>query len=513
MFKKGMLLGMVILLVVGMLFATGAKEQKKTVIRWMWLPEAMGDVENGPFMKALQAKFPDVEFQLEPVLYSAYPDRFPVMIAAGDVPDIFQGHTQYMPQLVEADLIYDLSAALPKYGPDIVGNARDGQLRYGQYGGKQYAVPASYLLKYFSQNIRMDWLEKLGLEVPRTLEEFREVARAFVAGDPNGNGKKDEYATAFRTNVNFIDSFFLAFGVAPNHHQTGMWQVRDGKHTFDWVQPEMKEALMELASWYKEGLIHPESLTFGWNDWWNAYLRDSVGMWYHQPRRLSEMNTALRQAGVENANMWPIAPPIGPKGLSGTANEGQPWATFFGKNGNLELCIEILNYTYTQEFFLACGGRNDVYYPSQRTLNEKGWPQFYSYEEMLADPNYEERRTEVLYSMLYTGWCIENPNMTNTWPDRELAEYVKKQFKNTLSPAQIVGNELADTYAVTSSKPVPVPADAKYFTRLQDKFREIASRIVSGRGNPDDTWNEWLDYYAKNGGPEIEKEVNELFPL
>ena len=167
--------------------------------------------------------------------------------------------------------------------------------------------------------------------------------------------------------------------------------------------------------------------------------------------------------------------------IIGTANEGQPWATFFGKNGNLELCIEILNYTYTQEFFLACGGRNDVYYPSQRTLNEKGWPQFYSYEEMLADPNYEERRTEVLYSMLYTGWCIENPNMTNTWPDRELAEYVKKQFKNTLSPAQIVGNELADTYAVTSSKPVPVPAGREVLhetagqvqgDRFADRFRK-----------------------------------------
>jgi len=436
-----------------------------------------------------------------------------VMIAAGDVPDIFQANTQYIPQLVEADLIYSLDEVLEKFGPDILGNARDGQLKYAQYGGKQYGIPASYSLKYFAQNIRMDWLDNLGLDVPVTLEEFREVARAFVNEDPNQNGKKDTYGTAFRKNVNFIDSFFLAFGVAPNHHQNGMWQIRDGKHTFDWVQPEMKDALLELASWYEEGLIQPESLTFEWNDWWNAYLRDTVGMWYHQPRRLPEMNSALRQAGVADANMYPIAPPVGPNGHQGTADEGQPWALFFGKNGNLEKSVEIINHVYTQDFFLATGGQIDHYYPVQKEPNEKGWPVFYTFEDMMEDPDYEAARTQQLYDLIWTGWCIENPNMTNTWPNRELAEHVKGQFQKTLSPVAVEGNRLADKYAVSSSKPVPVPADAKYFSRLQDKFREIASQIVAGKGNPDKIWNEWLAYYKANGGPEIEKQVNELNPI
>lgn len=495
-----------------MLSATGGQEMETVSLRWMWLPEAMGDFENGPFVMALEEKYPEVNFQWEPILYSAYKEKFPVLMASGDLPDIFRTNAQsYLPQLVEGNLVAPLDDALAKVGRDIVGNARDGHLAFGQYGGKQYAIPGSYSLKYFAQNIRMDWLDNLGLAVPVTLDEFRDVARAFTFSDPDGNGKNDTYGTAFRQNVNFIDSWFLPFGVAPNHHQIGLWQVRGGKHTNDWVQPGMKEALLNLADMYREGVIHPESLTFDWNQWWGAYLQNKVGMWYHQPRRLSEMNNSLMKAGVKNAKMWPIAPPKGPYG-QGTADEGQPWAMFFSSSSNhLDKAVEIYNYTYTQEFFLKSKGQLDYAF-APKGLNEKGWPVYYTYEEALTDPGYEERRKEVLYSKIDTGWAMENPNMCKTWPNRDLAEHVYQQFQNTLGDAQIEGNELADKWAVTSSKTVPVPADAKYFVNLQSMFREIATKIVSGK-DADQVWSEWLAFYKANGGPEIEKEVNELIPV
>lgn len=493
------------------IFSGGQKETEKITLRWMWLPEAIGDVENGAFMTVLKEKFPEVDFQLEPILYSAYKEKFPVLMAAGDLPEIFQTNAQsYLPQLVAGNLIAPLDDVLKSYGKDIVGNAREGHLAFGKYSGKQYSIPGSYSLKYFAQNIRMDWLENLGKAVPKTMDEFRDVARAFTFSDPDGNGKDDTYGTAFRKNINFIDSFFNAYGVAPNHHQIGMWRIRNGKQTNDWVQPEMKEALENLASWYKEGIIHPESLTLDWNQWWNLYLQNKVGMWYHQPRRLSEMNNSLKKAGIKNARMWPIAPPKGPYG-QGTSNEGQPWGTFFSGN-NLDKAVEVFNYTYTQEFFLKAKGQLDYAFAPKPELNAKGWPVYYTYNEALTDPNYEERRKKVQYSRIWTGWALENTNMTKTWPDRDLAAYVIQQFQNTLGGAQIEGNKLADKWAVTSSKTVPVPADAKYFVNLQSMFREIATKIVSGK-NSDQVWNEWLAYYKANGGFEIEKQVNELIPV
>lgn len=505
-----LLIIVIILLTSPQIFSVGQKEEKVT-LRWMWLPEAIGDFENGAFMTALKERFPEINFQLEPILYSAYKEKFPVLMASGDLPDIFMTNAQsYLPQLVAGNLIAPLDDALKTYGKDIVGNAREGHLAFGEYSGKQYCIPGSYSLKYFAQNIRMDWLDNLGKAVPKTMDEFREIARAFTFNDPDGNGKDDTYGTAFRKNINFIDSFFNAYGVAPNHHQIGMWRVRKGKHTNDWVQPEMKEALMNLASWYEEGIIHPESLTLDWGQWWNLYLQNKVGMWYHQPRRLSEMNSSLRKAGVKNARMWPIAPPKGPYG-QGSSNEGQPWGTFFSGN-NLGKAVEVYNHTYTQEFFLKAKGEVDYAFAPKPELNAKGWPVYYTYDEALTDPDYEERRKKVLYSRLWTGWALENSNMARTWPDRDLAAHVIQQFQNTLGGAQIDGNKLADKWAVTSSKTVPVPADAKHFVNLQSMFREIATKIVSGK-NPDRVWNEWLAYYKANGGPEIEKQVNELIPV
>jgi putative aldouronate transport system substrate-binding protein len=495
-----------------MLSAAGGQEMETVTLRWYWQPEAMGDYEDGPFVTVLQAEFPEVDFQWEPILYSAYKEKFPVMMAAGDLPDIFSTSvSSYLPQLVEGNLVAPLDEVLKTHGKDIVGNAREGHLAFGNFAGKQYAIANSYSLKYFAQNIRMDWLDNLGLDVPVTLAEFREVARSFTFGDPDGNGKDDTYGTAHRKNINFIDGFFHAFGVAPNHHQIGMWRVRGGKHINDWVQPEMKEALMNLADMYAEGVIHPESLTFDWNQWWNAYLQNKIGMWYHQPRRLSAMNGALKKAGVADAKMWPIAPPKGPYG-QGSSNEGQPWGNFFSlANKNLVKAVEVFNYTYTQEFYLATKGTIDYAF-TPKEVNEKGWPVFYNFEEMMNLPDYDEIRKKRLYATVRTGWTIENPNQCKTWPDQALAKHVYQQFLNTLGPAQIEGNKLADQWAVTSSKAVPVPLDAKYFVNLQAMFREIATKIVSGK-DADQVWDEWLAFYKANGGQEIEKQVNELIPI
>lgn len=491
-------------------FATGEPEAKVT-LRVTGIPEAAGNVEGGAFMAALKAKFPEVTFVWEPMLYSAINDKMPVLMASGDLPDILQANVQsYLPQLVAGNLIAALDEPLAKYGKDILANQRDGQLAFGQFAGKQYAVPNQYLLKYFAQMIRMDWLEKLGLKVPVTMDEFREVARAFTFKDPDGNGKQDTYGTSFRQNVNFIDSFFHAYGVAPGHHQAGMWRIRNGKHTNDWVQPQMKEALLNLASWYKEGLIAPESLTYDWNNWWAQYLQNKIGMWYHQPARLPEMNATLKKAGVENAKMWPIDPPKGPYG-QGTTNEGQPWGTFFGPK-NVNKAVEVFNYTYTQEFFLASKGTGDSTYAPKAALDANGWPVFYTALEMSTDPAYETRRKEIMYSKAWTSFSMENPNQTKNWPDRALAAHVLAMYKGTQGAETSAGNALADKWAFTTSKTVPVPADAKYFVNLQTKFREMCTKIVSGQ-NADQVWNDWLAFYNANGGPEIEADVNRLIPV
>ena len=50
----------------------------------------------------------------------------------------------------------------------------------------------------FKQWINTKWLETLGMEIPTTVEEFKEVLIAFRDEDPNGNGEKDEIPLGIR---------------------------------------------------------------------------------------------------------------------------------------------------------------------------------------------------------------------------------------------------------------------------------------------------------------------------
>ena len=40
---------------------------------------------------------------------------------------------------------------------------------------------------------RQDWLDKLGLKYPETLDDMKNVLIAFTNNDPDGNGKNDTY--------------------------------------------------------------------------------------------------------------------------------------------------------------------------------------------------------------------------------------------------------------------------------------------------------------------------------
>lgn len=111
--------------------------------------------------------------------------------------------------------------------------------------------------------IRQDWLDQLGLEVPKTAAEVGEVAKAFMDA-----GLSKDYAIAGidaggRTYSNFLnssnngygfDALYQAFNATPGYF------LRDDAGELYWgtTTDEMKEALTCLHDWYAAGLINPE---------------------------------------------------------------------------------------------------------------------------------------------------------------------------------------------------------------------------------------------------------------
>lgn len=112
--------------------------------------------------------------------------------------------------------------------------------------------------------IHEGWLEKCGLEMPTTLDEFYDMLVAFKNCDWNGNGIADEYPIAW--NSGFDNDMFMnfsgIFGCATLGSKSG-WADLDaeGNMRFFPSSDRYREMLKFLNKLWAEGLIDVDSLT------------------------------------------------------------------------------------------------------------------------------------------------------------------------------------------------------------------------------------------------------------
>lgn len=113
--------------------------------------------------------------------------------------------------------------------------------------------------------IYQPWLEELGLEMPTTTEEFKDVLIAFRDRDPNGNGLKDEIPLAGALNSwnGGIDGFIMNAFIYTNQSISGSSLKRtyidNGMIEAAFVQDAWREGLAYLNSLYEEGLLLGDS--------------------------------------------------------------------------------------------------------------------------------------------------------------------------------------------------------------------------------------------------------------
>lgn len=194
-----------------------------------------------------------------------------LLLASGDLPDAFYGagFTDY--ELInygKDGTIIPLEDLIDQYAPNLkalLERRPDIKSSITAPDGHIYGLPSfeenNLGTNPFFHAINKTWLDKLGLEIPQTLDEYTEALVAFKTKDPNGNGKADEIPLSFMHMQWCMDiaGIFGAFGLPDNlEHRI----VRDGKVIFTATQPQYKEALKYFnEKWYKQGLIDPESFT------------------------------------------------------------------------------------------------------------------------------------------------------------------------------------------------------------------------------------------------------------
>lgn len=188
-------------------------------------------------------------------------EKLNVAIASNDLPDIMRVDINQLARLMKNDQLEDLTPYYQPYTTEMLRknlelNNKSGFIP-GTKDGKIYAMPINQdvYIQAPIMFLRKDWLEKLNLPAPKTIDEFKNVMKAFVEKDPDGNGKNDTYGVSMDKNLGYsFDSIASAFKA-----YRAMW-IKDasGNLVYASVQPEMKAALKYMQDMFKEGLIDPE---------------------------------------------------------------------------------------------------------------------------------------------------------------------------------------------------------------------------------------------------------------
>ena len=159
--------------------------------------------------------------------------------------------------------------------------------------------------------IRIDWLERLRLSPPRTLDDVLAISRAFTHDDPDGDGLSNTYGLAVTQSLwdpaMGVGGFMAAFGAFPN-----MWiEDETGQLIHGAVQPETREALRVLQEMYRDGQIDSEFAFKNGDHVREDVIAGKIGMLYGQ-----QWSSFLVQANYERdpAADWRAFPIVAVEG-------------------------------------------------------------------------------------------------------------------------------------------------------------------------------------------------------
>lgn len=195
-----------------------------------------------------------------------YTTNVQMAIAARQLPDVMiVEDRETLQQLAESGMIAELGSAYENCASkglkEMYASYEASALENATVEGRLMALPEPCfvdgpLLLW----LRQDWMEKLGLSEPETIQDVVEIVRAFVQEDPGQNGEGNTIGLVCHSdltgengyNYEFqLDPLFSAFDAFPKQ-----WiQKTDGSAAYGSVQPQAKEALGFLRELYAEGIL------------------------------------------------------------------------------------------------------------------------------------------------------------------------------------------------------------------------------------------------------------------
>ena len=239
-------------------------------------------------------------------------EAFNLMMSSGNLADII-GYVDAssLEKLGRDGGMIPLNDLIKEHAPNIQKVLdEDARFRQTAYSldGNIYQIPKNQELKAAEfWWIRQDWLDKLNLKAPTTVDELHDVLYAFRNEDPNGNGLKDEIPLFDRAGWKQPDEYLYLWDTSLEFYP------RDGQMKYEPLEENFKTGVTNMIKWYQEGLIDPEIFTRGASSR-DTLLGGDVGGCTHDWVSTANYNTTLQET-IPGFQMVAIAPPADQNGV------------------------------------------------------------------------------------------------------------------------------------------------------------------------------------------------------
>jgi hypothetical protein len=259
----------------------------------------------------------NIDLQCESAPWSDVDTLITTRLETKGVDSVERGGSDALNWLSQEGLLQDEDAYLAQYGTNLTKMLPSAAFDYFKRGGKRWVFANFYATPVDCEyiHIRRDWLDKIGRDIPQTIEDLEECLTLFKEKKLGG-----DVTIPLANDLGgwLMQSYVLTGPFAPEPDEQK--KMLDAGEDFEYEYGcAMRPARLELLQkWFVDGLINPEWATFKAEDTDSAIQKGYVGAllsgWWNLNSQLERIQTE-----VDKSQDWvQIYPPVGLKGKPNT---------------------------------------------------------------------------------------------------------------------------------------------------------------------------------------------------
>lgn len=458
------------------------KDTQPTAIEIMSTLAGVAPKETSDVQEELE-KLTNTKLNITWVPETAYKEKLNATMASGTLPQVMFTNETKSANIINAAR----SGAFWEVGPYLkdfpnLNKQMDPEVLKGTaIDGKFYMLPRHRDAARHVITIRKDWLTKLGLSMPKTLDDLYKVSKAFTENDPDGNGKKDT--------VGLVEDGLNALvrSIAVYHGAPMNFGMQNGQVVPNFLTPEYLDGLKFYRKLYAEKLMNADFAIINTQQRRDMMAQGKAGIMIAVE---SDAPNIQKEAVKLNpkAELDLIQGVTGPQGLRVSATSGYNGAIVFSKSSikteaELRKILAFYDKISTPDFLTLLGkGMKDVDYKIVDGFVEP------------VNPRAEDRKADANF----LNFGVANPS--NELP-----------IKST-DPLVVKGRALVAENAKIAIYDITTPLDSK--TKVEkgpelDKIsRDAQIKFIMGEID-EQGYNKSLEQWRKAGGDQIMKEFSE----